>query len=124
MDFIVGLTHTRASYDSIWVVVDRLTKAAHFIPVQTTYNSVVLVVLYMTRIVCLHGVPKKIVSNRGTQFTSHTTTLVTFCDVLFMLPNFEFMSIFEIYDISVTKIALSPIMRGIASSLTFHVFPS
>jgi hypothetical protein len=71
MDFIVDLPRTRAGYDSIWVVVDRLTKAAHFIPVKTTYNSAVLAELYMTQIVCLHGIPKKIVSNRGTQFTSH-----------------------------------------------------
>jgi hypothetical protein len=71
MDFIVGLSHTRVGYDSIWVVVDRLTKAAHSIPVKTTYNSVVLAELYMSQIVCLHGVPKKIVSNRGTQSTSH-----------------------------------------------------
>jgi transposase InsO family protein len=71
MDFIVGLPRTRTGYDSIWVVVDRLTKAAHFIPVKTTYNSVVLAELYMAQIVCLHGVPKKIVSDRGTQFTSH-----------------------------------------------------
>jgi transposase InsO family protein len=71
MDFIVGLPRTQAGYDSIWVVVDRLTKAAHFIPVKTTYNSAVLVELYMSRIVCLHGVPKKIVSDRGTKFTSH-----------------------------------------------------
>jgi hypothetical protein len=71
MDFIVGLHRTRTGYDSIWVVVDRLTKAAHFIPVKTTYNSAVLAELYMAWIVCLHGVPKKIVSDRGTQFTSH-----------------------------------------------------
>jgi hypothetical protein len=51
--------------------VDRLTKAAHFIPVKTTYNSVVLAALYMSRIVCLHGIPMKIVSDSGTQFTSH-----------------------------------------------------
>jgi hypothetical protein len=66
MDFIVGLPRTRASYDSIWVVVDRLTKSAHFIHVKTNYNSAVLAELYMSRIVCLHGVPKKIVSHRGT----------------------------------------------------------
>jgi hypothetical protein len=42
MDFIVSLPLTRAGYDSIWVVVDSLTKAAHFIPVKTSYNSVVL----------------------------------------------------------------------------------
>jgi hypothetical protein len=62
MVFIVGLPRTRASYDSIWVVVDRLTKEAHFIPVKTTYSSVVLAELYMSRIVCLHDIPKKIVS--------------------------------------------------------------
>jgi hypothetical protein len=66
MDFIVGLPRTRTGYDSIWVVVDRLTKTTHFIPVKTTYNSAVLAELYMARIVCLHGVPKKIVSDRGT----------------------------------------------------------
>jgi hypothetical protein len=71
MDFIVGMPRTRAGYGSIWVVVDHLTKAAHFIPVKTTYNSAVLAELYMSRIICLHGVPKKIVSDRGTQFTSH-----------------------------------------------------
>jgi hypothetical protein len=71
MDFIVGLPHTRAGYDSIWVVVDRLAKSAHFIPVKTNYSSAVLAELYMSRIVCLHGVPKKIVSDRETQFTSH-----------------------------------------------------
>jgi transposase InsO family protein len=71
MDFIVSLPRTRTSYDSIWVVVDRLTKAAHFIPVKTTYNSAVLAKLYMARIVCLHGIPKNIVLDRGTQFTSH-----------------------------------------------------
>jgi hypothetical protein len=61
MDFIVGLPRTRAGYDSIWVVVDRLTKLAHFIPVKTNYSSAVLAELYMSRIVCLHGVLKKIV---------------------------------------------------------------
>jgi hypothetical protein len=71
MDFIVGLPRTRAGYDSIWVVVDHLTKVTHFIPVKTTYNSAVLAELYMSRIVCLHDIPKKIVSNRGTQFTSN-----------------------------------------------------
>jgi transposase InsO family protein len=70
MDFIVGLPRPQSGYDSIWVMVDRLTKVAHFIPIMTTYSGPQLVELYMLRIVCLHGVPKKIVSNRGTQFTS------------------------------------------------------
>jgi hypothetical protein len=71
MEFLVGLPRTRAGSDSIWVVVDRLTKAAHFILVKTSYNCAVLAELYMSWIVCLHGVPKKIVSDRGTQFTLH-----------------------------------------------------
>jgi hypothetical protein len=50
--------------------VDRLTKVAHFIPIKTTYSGSQLAELYMSRIVCLHGVPKKIVSDRGMQFTS------------------------------------------------------
>jgi hypothetical protein len=51
--------------------VDRLTKSAHFIPVKASYNSAVLAKLYMSRIICIHGVPKQILSDRGTQFTSH-----------------------------------------------------
>jgi IS30 family transposase len=70
MDFIVGLPRTQAGYDSIWVVVDLLTKVAHFILVKTTYSGAKLAELYMSRIVCLHGVPKKIMSDRGSQFTS------------------------------------------------------
>jgi hypothetical protein len=66
MDFIVGLPRTHSGYDSIWVIVDRLTKVAHFIPIKTTYSEPQLAELYMSRIVYLHGVPKKIVSNRGT----------------------------------------------------------
>jgi transposase InsO family protein len=70
MDFVVRLSRTQLGYDSIWVIMDRLIKVAHFIPVKTTYSGPQLAELYMSRIVCLHGVPKKIVSDRGTQFTS------------------------------------------------------
>jgi hypothetical protein len=70
MYFIVGLPRTQSGYDSIWVIVDRLTKVPHFIPVKTTYSEQQLAELYMSRIVRLHGVPKNIVSNRGTRFTS------------------------------------------------------
>ncbi|WVZ94013.1 hypothetical protein U9M48_039957 [Paspalum notatum var. saurae] len=70
MDFIVGLPRTQKGYNSIWVVVDRLTKVAHFIPVNTTYLGARLAELYISRIVYLHGVPKKIISDRGSQFTS------------------------------------------------------
>jgi hypothetical protein len=63
MDFITGLPRIQKGYDVIWVIVDRLTKVAHFIPVKTTYKESQLAELYMARIVCLHGVPKKIVSD-------------------------------------------------------------
>jgi hypothetical protein len=68
--FYSWITCTQVGYDSIWVIVDRLTKVAHFIPVKTTYSGAKLAELYMSRIVCLHGVSKKIVSDRGSQFTS------------------------------------------------------
>jgi hypothetical protein len=70
MDFIVGLPHTQDGYDSIWVIVDHLTKVAHFIPIKMTYSGAKLAELYMSRIMCLHGVPKKIMSDIGCQFTS------------------------------------------------------
>jgi hypothetical protein len=66
MDFITRLHRTKDGYDSIWVVVDRLTKVAHFIPVKTTYTEARLAELYMSRIVCLHGIPKTIMLDRGT----------------------------------------------------------
>src|SRR3954462_3917986 len=70
MDFITGLPTSSRGNDSIWVTVDRLSKLAHFLPVKTTYQSSKLAELYIARIVSLHGFPKNIVSDRGTQFTS------------------------------------------------------
>jgi hypothetical protein len=70
MDFIVGLPKTKKGNDSIWVVVDRLTKSAHFIPVRTTHTVDILAHIYIREIVRLHGVPKCIVSDRGSVFTS------------------------------------------------------
>ncbi len=70
MDFIVGLPRSQRGNDAIWVITDRLTKVAHFIPVKTTYSTQRLAKLYLSRIVCLHGVPKTIISDRGTQFVS------------------------------------------------------
>jgi hypothetical protein len=52
------------------ILIDQLTKVAHFIPVKTMYTRPQLAELYISRIVCLHGVPKKLVSDRGTQFAS------------------------------------------------------
>ena len=70
MDFIGGLPHTSSGYDTIWVIVDRLTKSAHFLPIKKTYSIDRLARLYVNRIVCLPGVPVNIVSDRGATFTS------------------------------------------------------
>jgi hypothetical protein len=68
MDFIVGLPNTSLRHDSIRVIVDRLTKTTHFLPMHTTYNAKKYAEIYLDQIVHLHGVPKTIISNRGTQF--------------------------------------------------------
>jgi hypothetical protein len=70
MDFIAGLPLTARKKYSIWVIVDRLTKTAHFIAVHTTYSVQQYAELYMDHIVCLHGIPKTIISDRGTQFVA------------------------------------------------------
>lgn len=71
MDFITGLPRTQRKYDSIWVIVDRLTKSAHFLPVRTTYSAEDYARLYVREIVRLHGVPTSIISDRGAQFTAN-----------------------------------------------------
>jgi hypothetical protein len=70
MDFVVGLPKTQKGHDSIWVIVDRLTKVTHFLPLPTTCGGEKLAKLYIEDIVKLDGVPRRIVSDRGTQFTS------------------------------------------------------
>ena len=70
MDFVSGLPLTQRKHDSGWVIVDRLTKSAHFIPVKIDYSLDRLVQLYMDEIVRLHGVPLSIMSDRDQRFTS------------------------------------------------------
>ncbi|CAH9054132.1 unnamed protein product [Cuscuta epithymum] len=70
MDFVVGLPRTVNNYDAVWVVVDRLTKSAHFLPINITYPLERLAKLYTEEIVRLHGVPISIVSDRDPRFTS------------------------------------------------------
>jgi hypothetical protein len=62
MNFIVGLPSTSLRHDSMWVIVDRLTKVAHFLQVHTTYPTKRYAELYIDRIVCLHGIPRTIIS--------------------------------------------------------------
>ncbi|KAL0540248.1 hypothetical protein IC582_024481 [Cucumis melo] len=70
IDFITGLPKTLKGYTVIWVVVDRLTKSAHFVPGKPTYIASKWGQLYMTKIVRLHGVPVSIISDRDARFTS------------------------------------------------------
>ena len=70
MDFVVGLPLTRRNHDSVWVVVDRLTKSAHFLPVRTDYSLDTLTKLYIEEIVRLHGIPVSIISDGDPRFTS------------------------------------------------------
>ncbi|KAH0658081.1 hypothetical protein KY289_026829 [Solanum tuberosum] len=70
MDFIAGLPRSRRQHDSIWVIVDRMTKSAHFLPVMTTHSAEDYAKLYLQEVVRLHRVPVSIISDRGAQFTA------------------------------------------------------
>lgn len=70
MDFIDELPRSNRENESIWVIVDRLTKSAHFIPIKLTRTTSVLAKLFMKNIVRLHEIPSSIVSDRDPLFTS------------------------------------------------------
>jgi transposase InsO family protein len=70
MNFIVGLPLTALKFHSIWVIVDRLTKPSHFIHVHTKYRVEKYAKIYIARVLCLHGVSKTIISDRGSQFVA------------------------------------------------------
>ena len=69
MDFVVGLLRTASSKDVIWVIIDRLTKTIHFIPIKISFSLDRLAKLYMNEIVSRHGVLVSIVSDRDPRFT-------------------------------------------------------
>jgi hypothetical protein len=71
MDFIVGLLQTTRRHDSIFVVVDTLKKSAHLIPVHITYQAPNIPRVFVNEIVRLHGIPKRIISDRGSMFIGH-----------------------------------------------------
>lgn len=74
MDFVVGLPRSNKGHSAIWVIVDRLTKSTHFLPVQMNWSLDRLAQLYLHEVVRLHGVPVSITSDRDTRFTSHFWT--------------------------------------------------
>ena len=65
MDFIVGLPNTSQKHDSIWVIIDRLTKTAHFLSIHTSYSAKKYAEVYLDQTIRLHGVPKMIISDHG-----------------------------------------------------------
>jgi hypothetical protein len=71
MDFITGLPETSKQHDSIMVVVEKLMKAAHFIPLKTTHKATDVADIFMREITRLHRIPKTIVSDRDPKFTSN-----------------------------------------------------
>nr|GFA18061.1 hypothetical protein [Tanacetum cinerariifolium] len=71
MDFVIGLPQTQRRHDAIWVVVDRLTKSAHFILIRKDYSVSRLAEIFQQEIVRLHGTPSAIVSDRDPRFASH-----------------------------------------------------
>ena len=70
MDFIVGLPLTIRSHDAIMVTVDRLTKVTHFSPMRSSYTATAVAIVFVRDIVRLHGIPRKIISNKDHAFTS------------------------------------------------------
>jgi len=70
MDFVVGMPRTQRHHDAIWVIVDRLSKSAHFLAIKTTFNVEQLADLYIREIVRLHGIPLSIISEQDTKFAS------------------------------------------------------
>ncbi|KAI3821253.1 hypothetical protein L1987_08816 [Smallanthus sonchifolius] len=70
MDFITKLPRTSSGYDSIWVIIDRLTRSAHFLPIREDYKVEKLARIYIDEIVSRHGVPLNIISDRDARFTS------------------------------------------------------
>ena len=71
MNFVVGFPQAQNKKSSIWVIVNRLTKFAHFIPVKYIYTAEDYAMIYINEIVSLHGIPLSIISDRGDNFTSH-----------------------------------------------------
>jgi hypothetical protein len=74
MDFVVGLSLTYHRHNAILVIVDKLTKSAHFIPVRDTYDVIDVARVFVSEVISLHGIPKNIISDRDSKVTSRFWT--------------------------------------------------
>jgi hypothetical protein len=70
--FITKLPKTPRGYDSIWVIIDRLTNSVHFLPIREVYKMDKLMKIFTNEIIPRHGVPVSIISDRNSQFMSHS----------------------------------------------------
>lgn len=76
MDFVTKLPRTKKGHDSIWVIVDRLTKSVHFLTMREDFKMERRMQLYINKIVMRHGVPISIISDRDSRFTSQFSQAV------------------------------------------------
>ncbi|GJU09355.1 putative reverse transcriptase domain-containing protein [Tanacetum coccineum] len=81
MDLFTKLPKSSSGYDAIWVVVDRLTKSAHFLPIREDYKTEKLARIYINEIVARHSVPVSIISDRDGRFASHLWSPVIWAEV-------------------------------------------
>ncbi|GKE26763.1 putative reverse transcriptase domain-containing protein [Tanacetum coccineum] len=90
MDCVTKLPRTSSGHDTIWVIVDRLTKSAHFLPMREDYKMERLARLYLNEIVAMHGIPISIISDHGSRFTSRFWQSMGSWDVHLLLVEFSY----------------------------------
>ena len=104
MDFIVRLPKIKKGYDSIWLIVDCLTKVAHFLLVQTTYMAAQYARLFLDKIIPLLGVPTSIILDKGSQFTSYydlRTNFPILCQRVYTHINVYYEEVNKLIDLNV-----------------------
>ncbi|GKE56680.1 putative reverse transcriptase domain-containing protein [Tanacetum coccineum] len=102
MDFVSGLPRTPSAYDMIWVIVDRLAKSAHFLPMKKMNSMEKLTQLSLKEVMCRHGVPVSIILDRDSHFTSRILARVGPIAYTLELPE-ELKGIYSVFHVSNLK---------------------